>query len=216
MEKIYIISGIIGSLCFALGDILLGYVDPTPLGEGSGVITRGHGKGYPQNRFAVTLGTAAIGIVFLYLGMTHIGDIAVNEAWKQWISFSFSVMTFTWMMVHIFVTVCAFVYHWTAENVSEEKALDALKQARTMFIPMMIISYLLMFVGDIFIIAAIAMNGTILPKYYIAFTPLIGAAVMSALAKINRKSPFCKMLDTLCLNFGLIVWFISLLFTAEV
>ena len=38
MEKIYIISGIIGSLCFALGDILLGYVDPTPLGEGSGVI----------------------------------------------------------------------------------------------------------------------------------------------------------------------------------
>ena len=118
--------------------------------------------------------------------------------------------------MHIFVTVCSFVYHWTAENVSEEKALDALKQARTMFIPMMIISYLLMFVGDIFIIAAIAMNGTILPKYYIAFTPLIGAAVMSALAKINRKSLFCKMLDTLCLNFGLIVWFISLLFTAEV
>ena len=215
MEKIYIISGIIGSLCFALGDILLGYVDPTPLGEGSGVITRGHGKGYPQNRFAVTLGTAAIGIVFLYLGMTHIGDIAVNEAWKQWISLSFSVMTFTWMMVHIFVTVCAFVYHWTAENVSEEKAMEALKQTRNIFMPMMITAYLLMFAGDILIIVAIALGGTVLPKYYIAFTPLIGAGIMSALAKINRKSPFCKMLDTLCLNFGLIVWFISLFFVGN-
>ena len=160
MDKIYIVLGIIGSLCFALGDILLGYVDPTPLGKGSGVITRGHGKGYPQSRFTVTLGTAAIGIVFLYLGMTHVGDIAVNETWKQWISFSFSVMAFTWMMVHIFVTVCAFVYHWTTENVSEEKAeekaIEALKQTRNMFIPMMAVSYLLMFVGDIFIIVAIA------------------------------------------------------------
>ena len=215
MEKIYIISGIIGSLCFALGDILLGYVDPTPLGEGSGVITRGHGKGYPQNRFTVTLGTAAVGIVFLYLGMTHIGDIAVNEVWKQWISLGFSVMAFTWMMVHILVTVCAFVYHWTAENVSEEKAVEALKQTRTMFMPMMAVSYLLMFAGDILIIAAIALGRTILPKYDIAFTPLIGAAVMSALAKINRKSPFCKLLDTLCLNFGLIVWFISLFFVGN-
>jgi len=96
MEKIYIISGIIGSLCFALGDVLLGYVDPAPLGKGSGgVITRGHGKGYPQSYFTVTLGTAALGIVFLYLGMTHIGDIASNEVWKQWISFDFSVMAFT-------------------------------------------------------------------------------------------------------------------------
>ncbi|MBR0485190.1 MAG: hypothetical protein IJJ69_10490 [Oscillospiraceae bacterium] len=47
------------------------------------MITRGHGKGYPQNRFTVTLGTAAAGVVFLYFGMTHIGDIAVNEALKQ-------------------------------------------------------------------------------------------------------------------------------------
>ena len=215
MEKIYIVSGIIGSLCFALGDILLGYVDPTPLGKGSGVITRGHGKGYPQNRFTVTLGTAAIGIVFLYLGMTHIGDIAVDETWKQWISVSFSAMAFAWMMVHIFVTVCAFAYHWTTENVSEEKALEVLKQTRNMFMPMMIIAYLLMFAGDILIIAAIALGGTILPKCYIAFTPLIGAGIMSALAKINRKSPFCKMLDTLCLNFGLIVWFISLFFVGD-
>ena len=118
-------------------------------------------------------------------------------------------------MVHILVTACAFAYHWTTENVSEEKALEALKQTRNIFLPMMIIAYLLMFIANIAVIVAIAVNGTILPKYYIAFTPLVGAGVMSELAKIDQKSPFCKMLSTLCLNFGLIVWFISLFFVGE-
>lgn len=80
IDKIYVVFGIIGGICFLIGDVLLGLVEPEPVDKRThSYITEGHGKGYKRSRIAVTMTLAAIGIPFLYLGMNHCGDIATEE-----------------------------------------------------------------------------------------------------------------------------------------
>ena len=47
MDKLYILFGMIGAICFLIGDILLGWVDPETVDKRThSYITEGHGKGY--------------------------------------------------------------------------------------------------------------------------------------------------------------------------
>ena len=73
MNKFYIIFGLIGSVCFLVGDILLGSVDSTPLEKRSHFyLTKGHGRTYDRKRIKITMTLAAVGVPFLYMGMAHI------------------------------------------------------------------------------------------------------------------------------------------------
>ena len=67
MDKLYILFGMIGAICFLIGDILLGWVDPETVDKRThSYITEGHGKGDSRSKIAVTMTLAAIGIPFLY------------------------------------------------------------------------------------------------------------------------------------------------------
>ena len=68
--RMSLVSGILGCICFGVGDWLLGYVDPTPIGEDIFYfVCSGHGGGYDAWKIVVTLVMAMIGMCFLLPGM---------------------------------------------------------------------------------------------------------------------------------------------------
>lgn len=84
LNKRYIIFGIIGCLCFGIGDWLLGYVDPALVESGVFYFIRaGHGADYDMAKAVVTLILMVIGICFLYPRLLHISEIANDEKTKH-------------------------------------------------------------------------------------------------------------------------------------
>ena len=205
--------GIIGAICFLIGDVLLGWVDCENVDKRVHLyISKGHGSGYNRSKIAATMTLAAFGMPFLYLGMLHIGDVAADDFWHSLISISFALTSIAWFIIHIGVALNVYFYSWIADNVSKEEAIDASEESKKVFSGMMIIAEIIVFAALIIIIVALAKGKTVLPKYYIAFSPLVGACVPTVIEKIVPQSKAKKVLGTIQLNFGLIVWLISLLF----
>ena len=80
LQKKFIIFGMIGCLCFGIGDWLLGYVDPAPIeGNVFYFIRAGHGAGYNLSKAAFALALAMAGRCVLYPGIFHIAGIVKDE-----------------------------------------------------------------------------------------------------------------------------------------
>ena len=214
MHKIYWISGIFGAVCFLIGDILLGWISPSEtVGQGTNFyIAEGHGKNYHRSKIAVTMTLASVGILFLYLGLIHIGELAVNENWKNWLSFGMAMTAFAWFMIHISVSLNVYVYAWISEHLSKEKAISVSQETNRIFSGVLILGYIFLVAAMILLLIALASGKTILPKSYIALSPLTGACVCAAAEKMIPPSKLRKTMGTVQLNAGLLIWFISLLF----
>ena len=213
MDSKYIICGLIGSILFLIGDILLGWVDYTPVGKKTFFyISSGHGKGYKRSKIAVTMILATLGIPFLYLGMVCCKEVITNNMWKDIISFFFALTSIAWFIIHIGVALNVHMYSWIAENISEEKAIEASRETNKIFSIMMIIAYIIVFASFALIIFVLANGWTTLPKHYVVFTPLVGTVLVGIVEKILPKSKVRKVAGTIQLNTGLIIWFGSLLF----
>lgn len=213
MNKLCIIFGLIGSVCFLVGDILLGAVDSTPLENRSHFyLTKGHGRTYDRKRIKTTMILAAVGIPFLYMGMVHIGDIAADSLWKSILSVLFALTSIAWFIIHINVALNVFVYSWADENVSGDSAIKLSEETNKTFFHMLIPAYFVLAASFIAVIVSIVLGKTELPKYYVMFSPLVGAIVPACIEKLLPQSKLRKIMGTIQLNFGMIVWFVSLIF----
>lgn len=213
MNKFYIIFGLIGSVCFLVGDILLGSVDSTPLEKRSHFyLTKGHGRTYDRKRIKITMTLAAVGVPFLYMGMAHIGDIADNSLWQQILSVLFALTSIAWFIIHINVALNVFVYSWADENVSGDRATKLSEETNKTFFHMLIPAYLVLAASFIAVMTSILLEKTTLPKFCVMFSPLVGAIVPACVEKLLPQSKLRKIMETIQLNFGMIIWFVSLLF----
>ena len=213
MCSAYIICGLIGSVLFLIGDVLLGWVDYSPVGQKTFFyISEGHGKGYKRSKIAVTMALAALGVPFLYLGMVSCKELITDNMWKDIISFVFALTSVAWFIIHIGVALNVHIYSWIAENISEEKAVDASRETNKIFSIMMIVAYIIVFAAFVLIVFVVANGWTVLPVYYVAFTPVVGSALVAMVEKLLPESKVRKVAGTIQLNTGLIIWFVSLLF----
>lgn len=106
-----LLCGILGSLCFGVGDWLLGYVDPTPIGENIFYfISAGHGAGYDALKIVVTLVMAMVGMCFLIPGMTGSAEVARKSGTKKLLRYLFALCTVGWIVIHFGVAVNVLVF----------------------------------------------------------------------------------------------------------
>lgn len=111
LHKKYIIFGIIGSLCFGIGDWLMGYVDPAPIGEDVFYFIRaGHGAEYNLLKAASVLALAMEGMCFLYPSFVHISDIAKDVKTKRSLGYAFGLCSVGWLVIHFLVTENVIVF----------------------------------------------------------------------------------------------------------
>lgn len=114
--------------------------------------------------------------------------------------------------MHAVVSFNVYIYSWVAANVSKEKAIEASQETKKIFLFMTIIVDLITLAAFVILIAALAKEKNILPKYYIAFSPLVGTCVTALIEKLVPKSKLRKAIGTVQLNVGLLIWFTSLMF----
>ena len=109
--RLSLLCGILGCLCFGVGDWLLGYVDPAPVSETIFYFIRaGHGAEYDAWKIVVTLVMAMIGMCFMIPGMASIANIAKKAASQRLLRYLFALCAVGWIVIHFAVAVNVWVF----------------------------------------------------------------------------------------------------------
>lgn len=213
MDRKYAVQGIIGCLLFGLGDWLLGFVDPGKIdGDTFYFISAGHGAEYADWKITVTLAAAVIGVLFLQQGFVHVADLMNDDKDRMGARRVFTFMTYPWIVIHFVVTAIVFVYSYTCRVAGEELAVQITVGMDKVFVPCLYLAYFIAAVALIDLVIVTARGRTILERREAFFTPLTWIVVIGAVALVLPASPFSKGLYTFCMNGGILVWFVRLLF----
>lgn len=216
LQKKYWIFGIIGCLCFGIGDWLLGYINPEPVESGVFYFIRaGHGADYDTFKVGVTLALAAFGIYFLYPAFIHIADIAKEEKIKHVLKYTFALCTMGWIMLHLLVSVNVLVFSEAERGVGREAAVTLSKKLNNAGLP--IVAFVCLFIGGAFIalIVSILRGNTVLEKTAVVFTPIVPMLIIIGISILLPSSEFAYGLYTFNMNAGMIVWFLYLLIRGD-
>ncbi|MCM1467328.1 MAG: hypothetical protein NC086_04205 [Alistipes sp.] len=212
LQRKYWIFGLIGCLCFGIGDWLLGYVDPA-LVEGADLyfIRAGHGADYNTLRVDATLVLAVVGICFLYPGFVHIADIGKDRRTKRLMRYAFGLCSVGWIMLHLFVSFHVLVFSEAVKNAGSGLAITLSGRLGGAGLVVEKCSSLFTVAAFLLLIVAIAQGNTCLKKSAAVFSPIVPMVIIIAAAQILPQSAFTYGLYTFNMNAGMMVWFAYLL-----
>lgn len=207
----YWLLGIIGAICFGIGDWLLGYVDPGGIGEAISVIRAGHGANYDLRRIAVTVLLGAVGVPFLMLGCAHVAELATEERGKRRLRRAMLLLPVGWLLIHFTVSVGIYAYSWCMHAGESDMAAELARAFTELFAGTTAVASL--FAGyPLLLLTVDTLRGRMtLQKPSLLFSPILWMALLSALKFVVPATPFSNGIDTFCMNAGLIVWFVYLI-----
>lgn len=206
------IFGIIGCVCFGIGDLLLGIVDPTPLYDNFSIITAGHGASYSLTKVSITIALGVLGMVFLLPGFQGVAKIFTDEKKRPRFSYAMQLCAISWLVIHLTVSTGIFVFSYTARQFDLDTAHEITLAVIGLFRAGQWVTYVYLAVALLWLTIAIFRGQTVLKKSAVFFSPLVGMAILSAVAKLLPLSYFAKALDTFSMNGAMIIWFVFLIF----
>ncbi len=208
-----LLCGLLGCLCFGGGDWLLGYVNPTPISENIFYfICAGHGAGYAQWKIVVTLVMAMVGMCFLIPGMGCIADVAQKSGARRLLRYLFMLCAVGWIVIHFGVAVNVLVFSLAERAGGRELAITLSHNMNSACLLFIYCAYVFVAAALITLIILILCGKTRLKRTAALFTPAIPMGIIAAVSGLLSVSPFAYGLSTFCMNGGLIVWFVYLLF----
>lgn len=204
----YYYLGILGAICFGIGDWLLGYVDTSEVvGEAFRYIRAGHGEGYHQVKAIISMALGTVGLLFYYPALLHMTDIVKDEVKRKRLQYLFGAGAFVWLLIHYFYSVNVFCYAWMMQNGGEALAAELSKALGNAMYLGVAIGYIPLIVPNVMHLIEIMKGRTTLKKSAVCFHPLVWIILVSVLAKKLPMSPFSYGLYTFCMNAGMLVWF---------
>ncbi|MCM1328260.1 MAG: hypothetical protein NC253_02370 [Ruminococcus sp.] len=208
----YSIFGIIGSLCFGIGDWLLGLVDTAAVEDGAFYYIRaGHGADYSTAKLAVVFALAMVGMLFLQAGLTRVSDIGKTEKTKRVLEYILGLCAAACPIIHFIVAAQVFIFSQTDKFGGRELAVTLSGGFADVSTAAFYGAYLFVFAGYLAVPIAIIAGKTYLKKSAAIFTPLVPMTIISEVREMLPDTPFAYGLFTFCMNFGMIVWFIYLI-----
>lgn len=203
-----LLCGILGSLCFGVGDWLLGYVAPTPIGENTFYfICVGHGANYASWKIVVTLVMAMVGMCFLIPGMACIADVARKSGARRLLRYLFMLCAVGWIVIHFAVAVNVWVFSLAEKAGGRELAVLLSQGLDGVCLLFLYCAYVFVAAALITLIALVLLGQTHLTRKAALFTPAIPMGIIAVVAGLLPASPFAYGLSTFCMNGGLIIWY---------
>lgn len=211
--RLSLLCGILGCLCFGVGDWLLGYVDPAPVSEITfSFIRAGHGVGYDAWKIVVTLVMAMVGMCLMILGVASIANVAKKTAFKRLLRYLFALCAVGWIVIHFAVAINVWVFSLAEKTGGRELAVSLSHGLDDVCLLCLYCAYVFVAAALIALIVLILLGQTHLMRTAALFTPAIPMGIIAAIAGLLPASPFAYGLSTFCMNGGLIVWYGYLLF----
>lgn len=207
----YWLFGIVGAVCFGIGDWMLGYVDPDGIGEAISVIRAGHGAGYDLKKIAATVLLGAVGVPFLLLGCARIAELETEETGKRRLRRAMLLLPVGWLLIHFTVSVGVYAYSWCMHAGESDMAVELARAFTRLFAGTTVVASLFALYPLLLLTVDTLRGKMTLPKSSLLFSPILWMALLSALKFVVPPTPLMNGIDTFCMNAGLIVWFAYLI-----
>lgn len=208
----YWIAGLIGAVCFGVGDWLIGFVDPKQIANTYMFYVRaGHGAPFALWRVYVAVILFLFGICFGMPAFLHSSDIVKDTRLRGLFRFSLVVLGAFWLIFHLLLAGNVTILH--------QKALEGDIALNAPFFRQLQIgnsvcrypAYVCIFVPLFLLSALIVLEHTVLRKMAVCFSPLVWTFILFTAAQEFPASAFSYGLYTFSLDGGMLVWFIYLL-----
>lgn len=203
----YWVFGLIGCVCFGIGDWLLGYVNPEVVISAFSVLKAGHGEGYDLSKIPWTLLLGALGVPMMLAGCAHMAELATDARWRRVLRFSMLLLPVGWLLIHFTVSCGIYVYAWNMQLGDASQAEPMALAIMETFKSTQLVAYLFALIPLVLLPVCVFCGKTILKKRSQWFTPLLWMAVFAALKFVLPATPFTNGLDTFCMNAGMMIWF---------
>lgn len=206
--RLSLLCGILGCLCFGVGDWLLGYVDPTPVSEITFAFIRaGHGSIYDAWKIAVTLVMGMVGMCFMIPGVVCIANVAKRAETQRRLRYLFALCAVGWLAIHFAVAVNVWVFSLAEKIGGRELAIPLSQGLEGVCLPFLYGAYVFVAAALLTLAILILCGKTHLTRTAALFTPAIPMGAIALVAELLPASPFAYGLSTFCMNGGLIVWY---------
>lgn len=213
MKKKNIFMGIVGAICFGIGDWLLGYVDATPvIGTAFEYIKVGHGVNYNTARAIIAMALGTIGMLFYYPAFIHMADVVEDKVVRSRLNYMFGATAFAWLVIHYFYGINVYCYAWMMQNGGEVLAGELSKALKNALTWGVVFAYIPLLVPNVVHLLEIIKGKTTSSKAAVFFHPLLWMLILNVVSNILPTSKFSYGLYTFCVNAGMLIWFGYLLF----
>ena len=207
LEKIKssLIYGIIGSLCYGLGDWLMIYGNPTHTSNLS-FLTKGTAN-ISQWRYSLSMTLAYPGIIFYGIALFSIEDFIYEEKNKKIFHYLNIFGLTPWISVHLFFIMILSLFSWMNKNGFSDQAIPVCEGLFSQLSWIIIISLIFMTPVFIYWFYLQIKGKTIFPKAY-AFTNVIFILIILKIFQINiPQSAFRLGFSNGLTNESMLIWF---------
>lgn len=186
--KLNLILGMLGALCFASGDWLMAFGDPTHTGDYFW-LTEG-AKHISAGRNALSLAVAFPGVILCAMALLTL-ERAVRPGrqrmtWRYLTTYSL----LPWLTVHTFIALQLFTFGWMSRNGYEAAALPTAQAVNAQFGWMALICYALISI-PFFLWLILGLLGKLrMPRLMALVNPVLFVPLLVALRPLVPDGPF--------------------------
>lgn len=203
--KLY--AGGMGAMLIAVGDWIIGYISPKPLGTNA-ILLEGC-KNISFERCVVSMAFCFIGAMLLIYGMLYMEKFIL----KKYIGFrkSYSITALfgalPWLFIHFVVCGFRYQYQYLYQAGYSELAYDMLHNTYEAFTPLIYLSMIIMVVPHILYFMLLITKKTVFPRYLTWLYLFTFVIIFNLIAIFFDGTSLAQGILTSANNMAIAIWF---------
>lgn len=197
--------GSVGACLMAVGDWLIGYIDPASIGN-SMILVKGCSEvGYI--RPVLSMIAAVLGVILCTHGMLCMTETICGES-KLKKLYRHSVMwgAVQWLFIHFAFCGLRYIYQYFWDKGYEDMAFEAVNTASNAFMPVFLLSYIAIIIPYVVYFISLLRKKTIFPRWTAWFYMLTFTLLFKLISVLLGETPIANGFSTASNNMAIAIW----------
>lgn len=202
----FLIVGFFGAVLLAIGDWLIGFINPQQI-RNSIILVEGCNQiGY--DRPVLSMLVAIIGSMLCTISMYKLSQVILAEKLRKIYKISVILGSVHWLFIHFAFCGFRLIYQYLWDALYFDIAVNCVDYATKAFTPLFYLSCGFIFIPFIIYFIAIILKKTIIPKWTACFFMLTFSIIFKIIARCIGQSNLANGFSTASNNMGIALWFL--------
>lgn len=202
-----VLIGCIGALLLAIGDWLIGYIDPTIIGDSMILVKGCRNVGYIRPVLSMLF--AMVGAIMCTYGMLCKSDTIQSESkFKSLYKYSVIFGALQWIFIHFIFCGFRYQYQYLWNENYGELACDAINKVTEAFMPIILLSFMIIIIPFVVYFLALLRKKTLFPRWMTICYMFTFSVIFKIVAQILGDTSISNGFSTSSNNMAIAIWFL--------
>ena len=204
--KKYLVIGFLGAVLLAIGDWLIGYINPQQIRDSLILVEGCNQIGY--DRPVLSMLVAIFGVMLCTIGMYNFSKVIQKEKLRKFYEICVICGSTHWLFIHFAFCGFRLIYQYLWDEFYFDLAVNCVDYAIRVFTPLFYTSFIFIFLPFIIYFIAVVQKKTIFPRWTAIFFMLSFSLLFKITAHCLGKSDLANGFSTASNNMGIALWFL--------